>query len=224
MKPVSVAIVVPAFNEAQAITAVVRELSAYGAPIVVNDGSTDNTGQLARNAGAIVVSHRTNRGYDKALASGLERAAAEGFDFAITADGDGQHIPIYVNTILHELARGADLVVGVRDRFQRFSEKLFSILSKRLWGISDPLCGMKGYNLSKLKYLGSLHSYTSIGTELLIRAVRSEWKISQIPIHTVDRKDQSRFGVGVYANWMILRAMLIGFFSAKAFSYDDQER
>lgn len=221
IKPTRVAIVVPAFNESQVIAAVVMGLSAYGVPIVVNDGSTDNTEQLARDAGAIVVSHELNRGYDKALASGLARALAEGFDFAITADGDGQHQPTNMETVLCELSNGADLVVGIRGRFQRFSETLFSILAKRLWGISDPLCGMKGYRLSKLRSVDSLHSYSSIGTELLIRAVRSGWSIKQIPVSTHDRKDQSRFGAGFYANWLILWAMLLGMFRAKAFAIEN---
>lgn len=218
MKSARVAIVVPAFNESQVITAVVSGFSVYGVPIVVNDASTDNTEQLARNAGAIVVSHSLNCGYDMALASGLARALAEGFDFAITADGDGQHLPTNIETVLCELSDGADLVVGIRDRFQRFSETLFSIMASKLWGISDPLCGMKGFRLSKLKNVDSLHSYSSIGTELLIRAVRSGWNIKQIPVNTRDRKDRSRFGSGFYANWLIIRAMLLGLFCAKAYT------
>lgn len=221
MKSARVAIVIPAFNESQVIAAVVTGLSAYGVPIVVNDGSTDNTEQLARDAGAIVISHELNRGYDKALATGLARAVAEGFDFAITADGDGQHQPTNIETVLYEFLDGYDLVIGVRDRFQRFSETLFSILAKRIWGISDPLCGLKGYRLSKLRSVDSLHSYSSIGTELVIRAVRSGWNIRQIPITTHDRKDQSRFGGGLCANWLILRAMLLGIFRAKAFAIEN---
>ncbi len=221
MKSARVAIVIPAFNESEVIAGVVTGLSAFGVPIVVNDGSTDKTEQLARGAGAMVVSHRSNSGYDQALASGLERAVAEGFDFAITADGDGQHQPTNIETVLCELSDGADLVVGIRCRSQRFSETLFSILAKRLWGISDPLCGMKGYRLSRLRSVDSLHTYPSIGTELVIRAVRSGWNIKQIPVSTRDRKDQSRFGVGVCANVVILRAMLLGLFRAKEFSIEN---
>ena len=221
MKSTKVAIIIPAYNESHVISAVVTGFSVYGVPIVVNDGSTDNTEQLARDAGAIVVSHKLNSGYDKALASGLARAIAEGFDFAITADGDGQHQFTNIETVLYEFLDGCDLVIGVRDRLQRFSETLFSIFAKRIWGISDPLCGMKGYRLSKLRGVDSLHSYASIGTELVIRAVLSGWNIRQVPITTRDRKDQSRFGGGFYANWLILRAMLLGIFRAKAFDIDN---
>jgi len=221
LKSTRVAIVIPAYNESHVISAVTKSFSVYGVPIVVNDGSTDNTGQLAREAGAIVVSHKSNCGYDQAIASGLARAIAEGFDFAITADGDGQHQPTNIETVLFEFLDGCDLVIGVRDRHQRFSETLFSIFAKRIWGISDPLCGMKGYRLSKLRSVDSLHSYSSIGTELLIRAVRSGWSIKQIPVSTRDRNDQSRFGSGLYAHWLILRAMLLGIFRAKAFGIDN---
>jgi glycosyltransferase involved in cell wall biosynthesis len=211
-----VAIVIPAFNEEEAINAVVLGISAYGTAVVVNDGSTDNTEQVARAAGALVVSHSVNRGYDNALATGLGKAVAEQFDFAITLDGDGQHEPLLIESFLFELMDGADLVIGIRDRYQRVSETIFAKTTKILWGITDPLCGMKGYRLSKLKGIDSMCSYPSIGTELAIRAVRSGWNIRQVAVKTRDRNGKSRFGAGLYANWLILRAMFLGLLRAKA--------
>jgi len=218
MKPERVAIVVPAFNESEAIAAVVTAISVFGTVIVVNDGSTDNTVRLARAAGALVVSHAVNRGYDAALASGLAKAVAEEFDFAITVDGDGQHEPAHIESLLRELLDGADLVVGIRRRFQRVSETLFAGLATVLWGISDPLCGMKGYRLSKLKGVGRLCSYPSIGTELAIRAARSGWNIREVPVTTRDRQGRSRFGEGFYANWLIFRAMMLGLVCARTYT------
>jgi len=211
-----VAIVIPAFNEEEAISAVVSGISAYGTAVVVNDGSTDNTEQVAREAGALVVSHSVNRGYDNALATGLGKAVAEQFDFAITLDGDGQHEPLLIESFLFELMDGAELVIGIRDRYQRVSETIFAKTAKILWGITDPLCGMKGYRLSKLKGIDSMCSYPSIGTELAIRAVRSGWNIRQVAVKTRERNGKSRFGVGLYANWLILRAMFLGLLRAKA--------
>lgn len=211
-----VAIVIPAFNEQEAISAVVSGISAYGTAIVVNDGSTDNTEHVAGAAGAIVVSHEVNCGYDNALATGLAKALAEQFDFAITLDGDGQHEPVLIESFLFELMDGADLVIGIRDRYQRVAEEAFAVLATILWAITDPLCGMKGYRLSKLKGMDSLCSYPSIGTELAIRAVRSGWNIRQVAVNTHDRNGRSRFGAGLYANWIILRAMFLGLFRAKA--------
>jgi glycosyltransferase involved in cell wall biosynthesis len=212
-----VAFVIPALNESEAITSVILGVSSYGIAIVVNDGSTDNTEQLALAAGAIVVTHGVNRGYDAALASGLAKALQEGFDFAITVDGDGQHLPSRIEGLLSELLEGADLVVGKRSRFQRFSEKIFALVASALWGISDPLCGMKGFRLSRLMSLRSLCSYRSIGTELVIRGSRSNWRISEVAVDTRDRRGNSRFGDGVYANWLILRALLYGVVFARAY-------
>jgi glycosyltransferase involved in cell wall biosynthesis len=218
-----VAIVIPAFNEEEAISTVVFGISAYGTAVVVNDGSTDNTEQVAGAAGALVVSHAVNRGYDNALATGLVTAIAEKFDFAITLDGDGQHESLLIENFLFELMDGADLVIGIRDRYQRVSEKIFAKTAKLLWGISDPLCGMKGYRLSKLKGIESMCSYPSIGTELAIRAVRSGWNIRQVAVNTRERNGKSRFGAGLYANWLILRAMLLGLFRAKAHNPHSEE-
>lgn len=222
MKAVKVAIVIPAFNESESIISVVAGISDYGTAIVVDDGSTDGTGRLAQNAGAFVVTHEVNRGYDAALASGLARAMTEGFDIAITVDGDGQHDPSRINGVLRELDDGADLVVGVRDRLQRVSESLFAYVAKTLWGISDPLCGLKGYRLSKLRSIGSLCTYRSIGTELTIHAARSSWDIRQVPIPTRERQGSSRFGSGLRANWQIFRAMMRGIFLCRTFLSDSR--
>lgn len=206
------ALIIPAFNEAASIEAVVLALNCYGTPVVIDDGSTDQTGELACNAGAEVVVHVENCGYDSALSSGLMWALAHGFDFAITIDGDGQHDVAHVEDIATEFHNGADVVIGVRDSFQRVSERIFSFAAKRLWGICDPLCGMKGYRLSRFVEKGCHSSYRSIGTELAIRAVRSGWRIAQVPMATKLRQGKSRFGSGVRANWLILRSMLIGIF------------
>ncbi len=213
----AVAAVIPAFNEGAAIGQVVQALQPYARAIVVDDGSSDETALVARRAGAEVVSHAVNQGYDRALETGLRKAIELGFEFAVTMDGDGQHYPDTLRLFMDELLRGADLVVGVRDRRQRFAESLFCVVSQALWKIKDPLCGMKGYRLSLVSRAGQFDSYTSIGTELTLRAARSQCRITQIPIRTRERSGTSRFGAGFRANWRILRAMAIGLIIAKPF-------
>jgi len=189
------------------IAAVVRAIAPYARAIVVDDGSTDKTGDLAREAGAEVVRHERNQGYDKALESGLFRALELGYDAAITLDADGQHDPSLMLRFVDALEAGADLVIGVRDRQQRWSESLFCLIGRIVWGISDPLCGMKGYRASLLRRAGWFDSYRSIGTELAIRAARSGVRIAQVPVVTRERKGASRFGSGLRANWRITRAL-----------------
>src|SRR3990167_1401039 len=114
-----VAIVIPALNESATIANVVEAAGKYGVPIVVDDGSTDDTGDLARQAGGVVVSHDRNRGYDEALTSGFEKAFATGSDLIITLDADGQHNPDLLQKFIDQVNAGADVVVGVRSRRQR---------------------------------------------------------------------------------------------------------
>lgn len=214
--PPTVALVIPAFNESESIAAIVEAVSRHGQAIVVDDGSTDGTGALANAAGAVVVTHAANRGYDRALESGLRRAVDDGYDFVVTLDADGQHKPELLSSVLEQLFAGADIVIGVRDRHQRISETVFSAIGRILWGIADPLCGMKGYRVDRLGALSGLCTYPSIGTEIALRAARSGWRIAQVPISTSTRKGVSRFGAGARANWMILKALGLGLFRAAA--------
>lgn len=204
------AIVIPAFNEAATIGGVVGALAATGRVIVVDDGSNDGTAQVAARAGAEVVRHAANRGYDGALDSGFARAAELDCHYVVTLDADGQHPAEMVETFAAALRDGADLVLGVRDRLQRLAERIFALATRFGYGIRDPLCGMKGYRIELYRGLGHFDRYGSIGTELMLHAVRSGAKMVQIPLHTRERADAPRFGRLLKANWRILRAAWLG--------------
>ncbi|MDZ7641810.1 MAG: glycosyltransferase family 2 protein [Desulfurivibrio sp.] len=206
-----IGIVIPALNEAATIAAVVSGVLPYGLPLVVDDGSSDNTAELALAAGARVKTHSINAGYDAALNTGFALAAESGCEYILTVDADGQHNPGILPQFIAAL-EGADLALGVRDRRQRFAEHLFAWLSRPLWGISDPLCGLKGYRISLYRELGHFDSYGSIGTELAVFAARRKSKIVQLPVRTGDRAGVPRFGRRFRANLLILRAMLLAFY------------
>jgi glycosyltransferase involved in cell wall biosynthesis len=204
-----VAIIVPALNEAATIGAVLERVNHYGFPIVVDDGSTDATGSVARGAGADVVTHAVNQGYDGALNSGFARASALGFEHVITIDADGQHNPAQLTDMIAFLDQGNELVLGHRDRLQRISETIFAAATRRLWKVSDPLCGMKGYAMSLYREAGAFDTCQSIGSELALRSVSRGCRFVQMPIITRDRADAPRFGRRFAANYKILRAMAL---------------
>lgn len=204
-----IGIVIPALNEAATIAAVVERVREYGQPIVVDDGSRDATAELARGAGAQVVTHAVNRGYDGALNSGFARAAELDCQYVITIDADGQHNPEQLREMIAHLEQGNDVVLGVRDRFQRIGETIFAKCARMLWRISDPLCGMKGYRIGLYRKLGHFDSFQSIGSELAVRSVAAGCKFVEMPVITRDRADAPRFGRVMSANRRILRAMFI---------------
>lgn len=203
-----IAIVIPALNESMSITAVVEAASQYGVPIVVDDGSTDNTAVLAKRAGAVVVTHVNNRGYDEALNSGFKKASDMRCEMIITVDGDGQHDPSLIQKFIDAIDEGADVVAGIRSRRQRVAEHLFAYYASLRFGINDPLCGMKAYRTGVYEALGHFDSYGSIGTELIIFATKHGFRLRQIEFMVRERSGLSRFGQTFLGNYKIIRAML----------------
>lgn len=214
-----IAIVIPAFNETRTIVSIVSGAVQYGFPIVVDDGSTDETGALATAAGAAVIRNAINLGYDQALNRGFIHAEELGCEYVITIDADGQHDPAILKSFIQALDDGADVAVGNRDRRQRLAEHIFAWVAFRKWGIRDPLCGIKGYRIEAYRELGCFDSYGSVGTQLAIHAARNGKKIAQILVVTRDRADASRFGWRFSANKKILRALWLGFFSRQVNDY-----
>lgn len=215
MERSSLGIVVPALNEARTIANVVSLCKTYGVPIVIDDGSSDDTGAVAAAEGAQVVRHAVNKGYDAALESGFRKAAELGCVFVITIDADGQHDPLLLGKFCNLLDGGADIVVGNRNERARLAEYCFAFLTKILYGLDDPLCGLKGYRMSIYTALGHFDSYDSIGTELALFAVRNGFRMEQVPIIVHDRVGTPRFGRRLYANYKIFRAMFLSFFAIR---------
>jgi glycosyltransferase involved in cell wall biosynthesis len=215
MEPAKLAIIIPALNESATIGGVIANALRFGKVIVVDDGSRDGTANIASEAGADVVRHEHNRGYDGALESGFARAAELGCICVMTMDADGQHDPNQASEFIAEIARGADVVIGVRNRRQRVTEHVFGWVANLLWGIRDPLCGAKAYRICVYRRRGHFDSYGSIGTELAIYAARSGLRVTQIPVSTRPRLDAPRFGSSLRANGRIFNAMWRGILYAR---------
>ena len=204
-----VAIIIPALNESATIKKVIIEALNFGNVILVNDGSTDDTANVAHLAGAIVVNHKNNLGYDAALNSGFIEANSRGYKYFITIDADGQHNPKLIRNMLDELSNGAYIVSGIRDKKQRIGEYLFDFYTYIFFSIRDPLCGLKAYRAEVYQDMQAFDTFKSIGTELLIYSSVSGYKITQIKIITSDREDEPRFKGSVIGNYRILRALFI---------------
>ena len=204
-----VAIIIPALNESATIKKVIIEALNFGNVILVNDGSTDDTANVAHLAGAIVVNHKNNLGYDAALNSGFIEANSRGYKYFITIDADGQHNPKLIRNMLDELSNGAYIVSGNRDKKQRIGEYLFDFYTYIFFSIRDPLCGLKAYRAEVYQDMQAFDTFKSIGTELLIYSSVSGYKITQIKIITSDREDEPRFKGSVIGNYRILRALFI---------------
>ena len=203
-----VAIVIPAYNESDTIGGVIQSVADYGAVIVVDDGSVDNTFNESKKCGAVVVRHSNNLGYDKALNSGFREAKRLNFSFVITFDADGQHVSDvldkYIDLLLY---KKVDLVTGRRKKTARLSEWIFMLYTSYKFGLHDPLCGMKGYNMKIYSEKGEFDSISSIGTELSVYGLSNGYSHAEVEIPILDRIDKPRFHSAFRSNILILRAM-----------------
>jgi glycosyltransferase involved in cell wall biosynthesis len=209
MDKFQVAIVIPAFNEEHTIFNVVQSVKEYGVVIVVNDASTDNTKKLAADAGAVVVNHNENKGYDGALNSGFDKADELKLDAVITFDADGQHSPMSLPTYIRLLKEGVALVLGVRPKAQRFSEFIFKIYTKKKYNWRDPLCGFKGYSMKLYRDRACFDVHGSIGTELTCYGIQNGYSYRQIDLDISQRIDKPRFSSAFGANIKIFRALFL---------------
>lgn len=202
-------VVIPAFNEANTIGEVVKRVkSVLDNVVVVDDCSSDDTGRLATAAGAVVVRHSQNQGYDNALLSGFSYASQQGFRWMATFDADGQHDIESLQLILSSLSRGdARLVLGRRPKPARVSEALFAAYANMRFGVKDPLCGLKGYCVELFKRAVLVHKYNSIGSVLALESIRNNASFLEIPIQISERQGTSRLGRSLKANWVILKAL-----------------
>ena len=204
-----VALVIPALNEEKTIYEVVKESLKFGLVVVVDDGSVDQTAKFAELGGAVVVSHEKNKGYDSALNSGFIKAESLGCEYIITLDADGQHNPKLIHKFIESLLNGSDIVIGIRNKRQRFGEHLFSWYANLRFGIKDPLCGMKAYRSDLYRDQGYFDKNNLLGTELMFFAAKRKYKLQQIPFKVSERNDKSRFGRNILGNLKIIRALLI---------------
>jgi glycosyltransferase involved in cell wall biosynthesis len=110
--------IIPAFNEEKNVSDVIEGLKRLGphvTPLVIDDGSSDRTAEVARRAGAEVISLLQNLGIGGAVQTGYLYALERNFDIAVQVDADGQHKPAELTKIIEPLLRGeADLVLGSR--------------------------------------------------------------------------------------------------------------
>ncbi len=191
--------VIPAYNEASRIAGVVKSVLQYvDAVLVVDDGSTDETGEAARAAGACVVRHMHNSGAGAATMTGIEAARRMGADRVITLDADEQHDPHDIPLLLAPLAEGrADVVFANRFRAAAGGKhrnriplirrifngigNIVSFLATGIW-VSDSQCGFKAFGPRAVREINLRMSGFEFCTEIVRESVQHKWRIAEVPI------------------------------------------
>ncbi len=198
--PDSISIVLPAKNEARNLVDLLPQLKSLypeAEILVINDGSTDNTAQVAIDAGVKVISHPYSQGNGAAIKTGARNAKGE---LLVFMDADGQHDPADIGALLEQLNHGYDMVVGARrKRTQATFLKLcgnnfYNRLASSMTGhrIEDLTSGFRAVRADKFrKFLYLLPNGFSYPTTSTMAFFRSGFPVAYIPIHAGKRKGKS---------------------------------
>ena len=191
-----VSVIIPALNEEEPITDVVRAVAATNIPrdiIVVDNGSTDQTAKRARAAGARVIAE-PQRGYGRACAAGI-RALCPECDIVVFLDGDGSDCPEFINQLVDPIVSGKyDFVIGSRARGQRepgsmnfqqvVSGRMAGLILRVLYGVRyTDMCPFRAIRRDALERLAMREQTYGWNIEMQMRVARAGLRILEVPVN-----------------------------------------
>jgi glycosyltransferase involved in cell wall biosynthesis len=198
-----ISIGIPAYNEEKNIAAIITKLKKITDSIIVcDDGSNDLTSEIARDLGATVVTHEKNLGYGAAIKTIFQKSKEIECDVLVTFDADGQHRVEDIEPVINPIKNNdADIVVGSRflnnendvPNYRKLGIKVITqvtnaSIKKQL---TDSQSGFRAYNKQVINDIMPSDSGMGVSTEILIKASRKDFKISEVPIKILYEGDTS---------------------------------
>jgi glycosyltransferase involved in cell wall biosynthesis len=213
-------VVIPCLNEAAVIGGLVKTvLRQLPRVLVVDDGSTDGTGDIAAAAGALVLKHATTLGKGAALATGLRRLALEHYPWALLMDGDGQHAPADIPMFLEEAERsGASLIIGNRmgqarrmPWLRRLTNRWMSRRLSRLTGVPvpDSQCGFRLLQVPVWAGLSLQTQHFEIESEVVSIFIAAGQNVRFVPIQVIYANETTKISA-----WSDSKRWLLWWFRA----------
>lgn len=198
-----ICLLIPAYNEAQALGRLVKDVRARGFDaLVVDDGSSDGSADIARAAGAMVITNTRNHGKGYSLQRGFDDILARGYDALITLDGDGQHAPGDLEKFVALYAESKpDIICGNRMRNPKGMPGVRFVTNKIMSGLISLVCRQKiydtqcGYRLLSTEVLRNIQLSSTafeIESEVLIKASKRGYRIVSVPIQTIYSNERSK--------------------------------
>jgi glycosyltransferase involved in cell wall biosynthesis len=201
-------IVIPAFNEETKIAQVIKQITQYFKNIiVVDDNSSDNTLEILKTTGALVLSHVINRGQGAALETGNKYALTQGAEIIVHFDADGQFLAEEISKIIEPILKGeADIVMGTRfmskesnmPAFKKYFIMPIARLVMRILykvELTDPQNGFRAFNRKVANELTIENDGAAHCTEIIVKTLKNKWLHKEVPI-TVH---YDRFGASIFS-------------------------
>jgi UDP-N-acetylglucosamine---dolichyl-phosphate N-acetylglucosaminyltransferase len=192
-----VMVVIPAYNEEQTIVDVIRGLKQRGFTrlIVVDDGSSDRTSELAFREGGIRIRHILNRGLGGALGTGISAALRLGAEVIVTFDADGQHDPSDIRRLLEPIEAGeAEVVIGSRmldprgmPYRRRLANWIANVVTYLLFGgwTTDSQYGLRALSSGAATRMQIITTGMEVSSEIIAETVRNRLKWKEVPVQAI---------------------------------------
>ncbi len=192
--------IIPAHNEAPRLSPVIAKTLPHLPVLVIDDGSSDNTQDIAQTAGARVLRQTPNQGKGQALKTGFRRALDENCAAILMLDADGQHDPDEIPAFLHAWReRGADLIIGARDYklmppVRRVSNTIGRVLFS--WAVGRPIRdNQSGYRLVSRRLaqacLDSKLGGFEFEVDMIVICIQHGWALDWVDIRTIYGDEKS---------------------------------
>jgi len=181
---------IPAYNEGKVISDVIkRTLQFVDKVVVCDDGSDDETAEMAKNAGADVIQHKSNRGKGAAFKSLFDYAKKITADVMVTIDGDGQFLPEEIPKLTKPIIeKQSDIVIGYRfddtsemPSYRKFGNKVLDKITNLASELPfrDTQSGFRSYSKKAINSINFVDTGFSVDSEILVSASRNRLKISE---------------------------------------------
>ncbi len=198
-----VIITIPAYNEEKTIGNVLKDIKKVMKAtkyryriLVVDDGSKDETPEIAKKEGATVVSHTINFGLAETFKTEIEKCLEMGADIIVHIDADGQYLAKEIPLLIKEIEKGYDLVLGSRFKGKIESMPLINKLGNRAFSrvisqitkvkITDAQTGFRAFTKDVAKKIDIISNYTYT-QEQIIKVIRKKFKIKEVPVYFAKR-------------------------------------
>ncbi len=187
-------VAMPAFNEEKYIAKTIVLAKKYATEVlVVDDGSTDATADIAEALGAIVVQHPTNKGYGSALHTIFDSARELNADILVIIDADGQHNPNDIPKLIEGLDQGVDVVIGSRfldtngsgiPTYRKAGMKVLDMATLAAGGINvtDTQSGFRAYGKRAIEAIQVNNNGMAAGSEILLQIKENNLRVGEVPI------------------------------------------
>ena len=214
-----IAIGIPAFNEEKNIASIVLRLKEkYETIIVCDDGSSDLTGNIAKELDVNVIVHKKNLGYGAAIRSIFLKARELKIDVLVTFDADGQHRIEDIDSIIKPIEENkSDIVIGSRflennskiPKYRKAGIRTITNITNAATGldVSDSQSGFRSYNKNTLEKINPTDFGMGVSTEILIKAKKLNLKITEIPIVVLYEGDTSTHNPVSHGTSVVLSTM-----------------